>query len=85
MFLSDRPLPTTDYRIFRRADCIKFFTGSAAFATDTEYQNVNKIQNGGPMCLQTVMTGRVCRVQTVKLITQWDNCQYQLIQAYGFN
>ena len=25
------------------------------------------------------------RVQAVKLITQWDNCQYQLIQVYNFN
>ena len=47
MLISDRPSPPTDYRFFRKADCIKFLAGSAVLATDTEYQNVNKIQNGG--------------------------------------
>ena len=68
-----------------KADCIKFFAGYAVFTTDTEYQNVNKIQNGGPMCRQTVKTGQASRVQAVKLITLWDNYQYQLVQVYSFN
>ena len=75
MVLSDRPSPPTDYRFFRKADCIKFFAGSAVL---TEYQNVNKIQNGGPVCRKTFTTGCVSRVEVVKLITQRDNCQYQL-------
>ena len=83
--LSDRPLTPTDYRFFRKANCIKFFAGSTVLATDTGYQNVNELQNGGPLCLKTVMTGRVSRVQVVTLITQQDNCQYQLIQVYTFN
>ena len=77
--------PLTDYRFFRKADCIKFFAGSTVLATVTQYQNVNKIQSGGPMCLKTVTTERVSLVQVVKLITQLDNCQYQLIQVDTFN
>ena len=82
---SDRPSPPTDYPFFCKADSINFFAGSAVLATDTEYQNVNKIHNGGPMCQKTVTTGQVSRVQVVKLITGRDNCQYQLIQVYAFN
>ena len=47
MVLSDRPSPPTDYQFFCKADCIKFFAGSAVLTAVTEYQNVNKIQNGG--------------------------------------
>ena len=36
-------------------------------------------------CSDKLTTGRVSRVQAVKLITQWDNCQYLLIQVYSFN
>ena len=70
--LSERPSIPTDYRFFRKADCIKFFAGSMVLATDTEYQNMTKIQNGGPMCRQTVTAGQVSGVQFVKLITQRD-------------
>ena len=34
---------------------------------------------------KTVMTGCVSRVQVVKLITQRDNCHYQLTEVYAFN
>ena len=34
---------------------------------------------------KTVTTGRVSRLQVVKLITQSDNCRYQLIQVFSFN
>ena len=37
------------------------------------------------MCRTTVTTGYVSRVEVVKLITQRDNCQYQLKQSCRFN
>ena len=37
------------------------------------------------MCRKTVTTGYVSRVEVVKLITQPDNCQYQLTKVCRFN
>ena len=34
---------------------------------------------------KTVTTGRVSRLQVVKLTTQSDNCRYQLIHVFSFN
>ena len=77
--------PPTDYRFFRKADSIKFFAGSAVLATDTEYQNINKIQNGGQCTEKLSTTERASRLQVVKLITQCDNCRYQLMQVFSFD